>query len=93
LRCRYRSQPLVLGLLAGLTTFWFVFEPLVVEENLLARSPNEVFVAVDAPDGAVLILAFLGSFHYLCGFHVCHDLLPSGPLPKNHHAGGRLKIA
>jgi hypothetical protein len=26
-----------------------------------------------------LILGFLSSLHYLNGFHVCHDLLPSGP--------------
>ena len=79
LRSSDSSQPFILGLLAGLATFWFVFEALVVEENLLACSPDEVFVAVDAPDGAVLIFSFLSSFHYLNGFRVCHDLLPSGP--------------
>jgi hypothetical protein len=26
-----------------------------------------------------LKFAFLSSFHYLNGFRVCHDLLPSGP--------------
>ena len=49
---------------------------------MFACSPDEVFGAVNAPDVAVLILAFLSSFHYLCGFDVYHDLLPSGPLPK-----------
>jgi hypothetical protein len=82
LRCRDSGETLVLGLLAGFTTLWFVFQSLVVKEYLFARSPNEVFVAVNAPDGAVLILAFLSSFHYLCGFHVYHVLLPSGPLPR-----------
>jgi hypothetical protein len=68
-------------LFAGLATLWFVFQSFVVKEDLFARSPDEVFVAVNAPDGAVLKFAFLSSFHYLCGFHVYHDLLPSGPLP------------
>jgi hypothetical protein len=80
LRRRNCSQTFVLGLLARLATLWFVFESLVVEEYLLARSPDKVFVAVNAPDRTVLILAFLNSFHYLNGFHMCHDLLPSGPL-------------
>jgi len=73
------SQAFVLRLFAGLATLGFVLEALVVKEYLLACSPDEVLVAVDAPDGAVLKLGFLGSFHYLNGFRVCHDLLPSGP--------------
>jgi hypothetical protein len=51
-----------------------------VEENLLACSPNEVLVAVNALDGPVLIFGFLCPLHYLNGFRLCHDLLPSGPL-------------
>jgi hypothetical protein len=74
-----RSQTFVLGLLAGLATLGFVLEALVVEDYLLACSPDEVLVAVDAPDGAILMLGFLSSFHYLNGFRVCHALLPSGP--------------
>jgi hypothetical protein len=51
-----------------------------VEENLLACSPNKILVAVNAFDGPILILAILCPLHYLNGFRLCHDLLPSGPL-------------
>ena len=49
-----------------------------MEEDLLACSPDEILSAVNAPDGAILVLTFLCSFHYLSGFRVCHVLLPLG---------------
>jgi hypothetical protein len=65
-----------------------------VEENLLACSPNKILVAVNALDCPILELAFLCPLHYLNGFRLCHDLLPSGPLTeKNMMPAGDKKNA
>jgi hypothetical protein len=81
-----RSQAFVLSLLARLAPLRFVFQPFVVKEYLFAGSPDEILVAINAPDWAVLILAFV-DFQYLGGFRLCHVPTPSVRLPK-HHAGG-----
>ena len=52
------GQTLVLCLLAGLAAFRLVLQTLVVKEDLLAASPDEVFVTVNATDVAVLIFGF-----------------------------------
>ena len=65
-----------------------------MEENLLACRPDEILVAVNALDGPVLILGFLCRLHYLNGFRLCHDLLPSGPITyKNMMPAGDKKKA
>lgn len=45
-----RSQSFVFRLLARLAALWFVFEPFIVKENLLAGSPNEILVTVYTSD-------------------------------------------
>jgi hypothetical protein len=44
-------------LLARLAALRFVFQAFVMEEHLLAGSPDEVLVTVDASDCPVLIFA------------------------------------
>lgn len=51
----YGGESFVLGLLAGLATFGFVLEALVMEEGLFAPSPDKVLIAVYTLDGAVEI--------------------------------------
>ena len=55
---RDRSQSLVLGLLAWLTTLWFVLQSLIVKEDLLAAGPCKTVAAVDAFYRAIFILDF-----------------------------------
>jgi len=59
------SQSVVLGLLARLAPFGLVLQTLVVEENLLAHGPHELFTAIDATDRSVR------KFRRLC---VCRSL-------------------
>lgn len=61
LRRGNRGEPLILGLLTGLTSFGFVFEPFVVEENLFAGSPDEHLAAIHALDTAILEVGLGGS--------------------------------
>jgi hypothetical protein len=70
------SQPFILGLLAGLAALGFVFESLIVKENLLARSPNKVFVTIYTLDWAIQIFCFSIRFQGGGGFHLYHVLLP-----------------
>ena len=46
-------QPFVLRLLAWFATLWLILETLVVEKRLLARSPNEILIAIDTLDAAI----------------------------------------
>jgi hypothetical protein len=48
------SEALVLGLLAGLAPLGFVFQTLVVKEDLLARGPDEIFPAINTLDTAIV---------------------------------------
>ncbi|HJR07098.1 MAG TPA: hypothetical protein VJ842_07570 [Pyrinomonadaceae bacterium] len=48
------GQSFVLGLLTGFAAFRFVLQSFVVKENLFAARPDEVFVAVNAKNVAVL---------------------------------------
>ena len=50
LRGRDRSQSFVFCLFAGFAAFGFVFESLVVKENLLAGSTAKVFVTIHTTD-------------------------------------------
>jgi hypothetical protein len=77
---RDRGKPFVLGLLARFASFRFVLEPLVVEEYLLSGSPNKVLVTVYASYCTVLMLTIEIRFQSGRGFHLCHDLTPSGSL-------------
>ena len=79
LRGRDRSQSFILGLLARFASLWFVLESLVVKKNLLACSPNKVFVTVNAPYWPILIFGFVIRYQHGGCFHLYHDLLPSGP--------------
>jgi len=54
LRGAYSSEPFVLGLFATLATLGFIFQPFVMKENLLTRSPGKGFVAIDAGYRTVL---------------------------------------
>ena len=76
LRCCDCREAFVLSLFAGLAPLWFVFQSLVVEENLFTRSPDEVLVTVYAFDKAILIFTFVSHFQCLGGFRLCHGLLP-----------------
>jgi len=58
LRSGYCREAFVLCLFARLAAFGFVFQTLVVKENLLACSPDEVLIAVDALDSTILIFSF-----------------------------------
>ena len=49
-----RCQSIVLGLLARLAALRFILQTLVVKENLLANSPNELLAAIDAANRSVL---------------------------------------
>jgi hypothetical protein len=46
-------QSVVLGLLARLAPFGLVLQTLVVEEDLLAHGPHELFTAIDASDRSI----------------------------------------
>jgi hypothetical protein len=46
-------QSVVLGVLARLAPLGLVLQALVVEENLLAHGPHELFIAIDASDRSV----------------------------------------
>jgi signal transduction histidine kinase len=46
-------QAIVLGLLARLAPLGLVLQTLVVEENLLAHGPHELFTAIDASDRSI----------------------------------------
>jgi hypothetical protein len=79
---RNRRQPLVLGLLTGLTTFGLVSQSLVVKEDLFARSPDEVLTTIDTFYRAILKLGLDGgltplAIQFACNFRVCHDQLAS----------------
>jgi hypothetical protein len=47
-------ESLILGLLAWLAAFRFVFQTLVVKENLLARRPDEILPAIYTLDVAII---------------------------------------
>jgi hypothetical protein len=49
----YGRQAIVLGLLARLASLGFVLQTLVVEEDLLAHGPHELFTAIDAADRSI----------------------------------------
>jgi hypothetical protein len=70
LGCGDCCQSFVLGLLAGFTTLGFVFQTLVVKENLFPRGPNEILVTVDAFDCAVLVLTFRVRFQGVSRFRL-----------------------
>ena len=61
-----------------------------MEEYLLSRSPNKVFVTVYASDGTVLIFTISIRFQRGSGFHLYHDLSPRVRLnlETNNSAGG-----
>jgi len=80
LRSRDGREAFVLGLLARFASFRFVLEALVVEEYLLSGSPDKVLVTIYASYCTVLILTIEIRFQSGRGFHLCHDLTPSGPL-------------
>jgi hypothetical protein len=80
LRSRDSREAFVLGLLARFASFRFVLEALVVEEYLLSSSPDKVLVTIYASYCTVLILTIEIRFQSGRGFHLCHDLTPSGPL-------------
>jgi hypothetical protein len=50
----YGCKPLILCLFAGFATFWLVFEPLIMEKDLLTGSPDEILTAIYAFDIAIL---------------------------------------
>ena len=56
-----------------------------MEEYLLSGSPDKVLVAVYAPDWSILIFTIAIRFQSGGGFHLCHDLSPSGPLTFETH--------
>jgi hypothetical protein len=80
LRSRDGCEAFVLRLFAWFASFRFVFEPLVVEEYLLSGSPDKVLVTVYTSYWTVLIFTIQIRFQSGRGFHLCHDLTPSGPL-------------
>jgi hypothetical protein len=60
-------------LLAGLAAFGFVLQTFVMEKCLFPRSPDEILVAVYAPDGAIGIFwrfALGGHFQFMDFFPV-----------------------
>jgi hypothetical protein len=62
LRGRDRSQSFVFRLLARLAALWFVFEPFVVKEDLLAGSPGKVLVTIHTMDCTVFIFTIVVRF-------------------------------
>jgi len=54
-----RSQSFVFSLLARLAALWFVLQPFIVKEYLLAGSPNEILVTIYTSDRTVLIFTIL----------------------------------
>jgi hypothetical protein len=50
-------QAFILGLLAGLTAFRFVLQPLIVEEDLFPRRPYKALSAVDALYRKIVVLS------------------------------------
>jgi hypothetical protein len=62
LRGRDRSQSFIFRLLAGLAALWFVFEPFVVKEDLLAGSPGKVLVTIHTMDCTVFIFTIVVRF-------------------------------
>jgi hypothetical protein len=63
---RYRREPIILSLFAGLTTFWFVLQTFVVKKYLFANRPNEWLTAIDARDRSILKVRRLLSSDLLC---------------------------
>jgi hypothetical protein len=57
-------------LFTGFAAFGFVFQTLVVEENLFARSPDEILVAVNALDGPILVFTFRVCFQCVGRFRL-----------------------
>jgi hypothetical protein len=79
-------------LFAGLAPLGFVFQPLVVEEYLFTRSPDEILGTVYAFDKAVLIFTLVSHFQCLGGFRVCHAQLPWSVAFENIMPGRANKV-
>jgi hypothetical protein len=95
----YRRQAIILSLFAGLTTFRFVLQTLVVKEHLLANSPNKWLTAIDARDRSILEVRrrlSIGLLHHAVGHFVFPP--PSSVTPKGRRVvtlavrGGREKL-
>lgn len=64
LRCRNRSQPFILCLLAWLTTLRFVLETFVMKKDLFAGRPDKIFSAINTLDGTILVVGFGTDFRF-----------------------------
>jgi hypothetical protein len=62
-----------------------------VEEYLLSRSPDKVFVTVYALDWSILIFAIVRCFQGGRRFHLCHVYSPKVRQLQNNNSGGANK--